>query len=91
MKYLALASLGLILCGCGDDTKYPLAPHAIAQVPSRFSVTTAGIFKSSDQRWHDIVILKDEETGQEYVCVQGFGSPQLVSENHGKTHTTVDR
>lgn len=79
-KILVLAAL-LSLAGCDR----PVGSSAMASPPkagTRFTGTIQGYVTYQSEEF-PIVLLKDEETGQEYVLVRGFGSSMLVRQ--GKT------
>lgn len=86
--------LALLLSGCGNGTtanvEQPPPQKAIRVqvsgdekwVPERFSATSYGRFNGGgmyDSRPREIFIIKDNETGVEYLAITGCGTSQLVA------------
>jgi hypothetical protein len=90
--------LALLLSGCGEGNpatpEQEPAPKAIQvgvvgrenSIPDRFGVTSYGRFLGGaryDRREREILVVKDKETGVEYLAITGCGTTELVPQ--GKT------
>lgn len=91
MKHLLIVAM-LALAGCEQSPPVDAPTVKVTGGKSRFSIEVVGRFETGhDGRDHDIIILTDTETGATYFAVQGFGSPQMVSERAGKTTVSRER
>lgn len=98
MKYSTLTIIALsavLLSGCNEEH---LASQTLVNdigqsaAGNRFVLTRVGIVNDS-QAYHGergIYILKDTQTGREYVGVSGVGISELGSHQAGKNHRVED-
>ena len=96
MKKLIILTLAvLLLSGCTEPT-IQVADEAASKIttrqPSRFKVTIA-------ERFHDtlaygnyraIYIIRDLETGVEYIGISGVGISEVGAHSTGKNQTSRD-
>jgi hypothetical protein len=89
--------LSVFLLGCEGEPATPEqgpSPKAIKvdvvgrenSIPDRFGVTSYGRFLGGaryDRKEREIFIIKDKETGAEYLAITGCGTSELVPQ--GKT------
>ncbi len=90
-RLVVLVAAAMLLGGCERRPVPPAVPATMMTAGGRFTVVQEGRFETSDYYHHEIVTITDNQTGKEYICVQGFGSPMQVAERHGKTTSTHDR
>jgi hypothetical protein len=85
MRILIVALL--FLCGC-EEEKIIEKKNAISveKAPERFEVTSYGSFQAGyDNNKREILILKDKNSGKEYLAITGCGVSELHQESNGKT------
>jgi hypothetical protein len=97
MKYLILAIIVLILIGCGQDHGYAQQDskrYAVGATdqPGRFEVQSVQIIH--DSLAYDgeraVYLMKDHQTGKEYIGLSGVGISEIGSHACGKGCTTED-
>lgn len=94
MKILPIAALtALLLAACSPDPDMRLESQPAAQSSPRVSVTRIGIF--SDQLAYNerrgIYVIRDAQTGKEFIGVSGIGITEVGSHSSGKHSVQDDR
>lgn len=82
----------MALFGCEENPQ----PKEIAvkraeaeDAPVRFEIKSAGKFHAGyNGNVREILIIKDKETGKEYLGITGVGITEFHTERHGKTTVT---
>lgn len=87
-----LILLALLLCACGPRPPVQSNPVPVnTETSGRIVVVDASVFRDAKGNSRDILVLRDTETGKEYLAVLGAGVTQIVEEctyNPGTKTTT---
>lgn len=89
-KLILLAAVGLAACGPKPDT--PMNVATPPQSAGRVVVTRIGVI-ADELAYYDrrgIYIIKDNETGAEFIGVSGVGITEVARHNCGKGCTARD-
>lgn len=95
-----LCAVALMLIGCGPDPNMPMREQTYSadavdvQDNPRIEVTRIGVFRddlSYDDR-RGVYLIRDKQTGQEFIGISGVGISQLGSHSQscGKTQCSVE-
>ena len=77
------------LAGCSDRT--PVRNEKLKTEKSRrINVTSAQVIHSARLYPCDILVLRDSETGREYLAVMGAGVAEMRPQSNGKTTYPVE-
>ena len=92
MAFLVIAAIG----GCAppnDSAQIERSTYVVIQDSPRFTVTRTGVFVDSLAYGNNrgIYVIKDNQTGVEYVGVSGIGIAETASHMVGKTPVADER
>lgn len=94
MKYLLIISV-LMLASCDDTAEsVPTPAKAMGTDSARFSVAYHGTFNAAFKdraNVRSIYVITDTKTKIEYLAVEGCGTAQLVTVQHGKTSSAEEQ
>ena len=81
----AVVVLCLAFAGCADPN--PERNDRLRQETQsgRINVTSAQTIKDARGYPRDILVLRDGQTGREYIAVMGAGVTEMVTKSNGKT------
>jgi hypothetical protein len=78
-----------LLAGCSDPT--PVSNEKLkAEQSGRFNVTSAQVINDAEGHSRDILVLRDVDTGREYIAVMGAGVVEMRMQSNGKTMYQVE-
>lgn len=80
----------LLLAGCSDPTPVVNERLKVEGQTGRINVVSASVITDARGYSRDILVLRDKETGTEYLAVMGAGVMDMkrVTTHTGKTTTT---
>ena len=90
MKTKIVLFLSVFLIGCTPPANMPLAKNSNT---GRVTVTQTGVFEDvlAYNNRRGIYIIKDNDTGKEYIGISGIGISEVASHSAGKSRISDER
>ena len=79
-----------LLAGCSDRTPVRNEKLKTGTQSGRINVVSAQVIKDARGYSRDILVLRDSQTGREYVAVMGAGVTEMITQSNGKTMYQVE-
>ena len=79
-----------LLAGCSDPTPVRNEKLKTETQSGRINVTSAQVINDARGYSRDILVLRDTETGREYIAVMGAGVTEMRTQSNGKTTYQVE-
>ena len=79
-----------LLAGCSDPTPVRNEKLKTETQSGRINVTSAQVINDARGYSRDILVLRDTETGREYIAVMGAGVTEMRTHSNGKTTYQVE-
>lgn len=79
-----------LLAGCSDPTPVRNEKLKSETQSGRINVTSAQVINDARGYSRDILVLRDTETGRDYIAVMGAGVTEMCTQSNGKTTHQVE-
>jgi uncharacterized lipoprotein YehR (DUF1307 family) len=79
-----------LLSGCSDPTPVRNEKLKTETQSGRINVTSAQVIIDSRMYKRDILVLRDSQTGREYIAVMGAGVAEMYTHSNGKSTYQVE-
>jgi outer membrane murein-binding lipoprotein Lpp len=79
-----------LLAGCSDPTPVRNEKLKTETQSGRINVTSAQVINDARGYSRDILVLRDTDTGSEYIAVMGAGVTEMHTQSNGKTTYQVE-
>ena len=89
MAVFMAASISM-LAGCSDPTPARNDVLKPESQTGRMNVTSAQVIRDARGYRRDILVMRDTETGMDYIAIMGAGVTEMRTQSNGKTTYQVE-